>query len=277
MIPTIGRLVAVGRSDVALESPANIRRVIQSIRPNIIVNAAAYTAVDGAEHEPDVAYAVNAIAPRVMAEEASALNALLIHYSTDYVFDGTSRLPYMEDDRKNPINTYGRTKLAGENAICNTGVAHVIFRTSWVYGARGNNFLKTMLRLARERSELRIVCDQVGSPTSSRAIAQATTRVLASVLADGKLVVPEELWGVYNLTASDETSWYGFACEILALDPRRIEQICREVIAVESDAYPTDARRPSYSVLNNGKIKSVFGVSLPSWKSQMADVMTQLG
>ncbi len=187
LLPQLGELVAVGHNQLDLSKPADIRRIIQDVRPQLIVNAAAYTAVDQAERDETTAQAVNTEAPGLMAEEAKKIGAVLVHYSTDYVFDGAKRLPYDEADSANPINVYGKTKLAGEQAIRGSGVPHLIFRTSWVYATRGRNFLLTILRLATEREELRIVCDQTGAPTWGREIAVSTANTLAQVIGRGKI------------------------------------------------------------------------------------------
>jgi dTDP-4-dehydrorhamnose reductase len=264
----LGRVVAPGREEMDLGSGEQIREVVRALRPAVIVNAAAYTAVDRAESEPELARAINATAPGILAEEAARLGALLVHYSTDYVFDGSGDAPYTEAREPSPINVYGETKLAGELAVQGAGGPYLILRTSWVYGARGTNFVRTMLRLARERDELRVVDDQVGAPTWSRMIAEATAQIVGRVGFDAG-GLSRMLSGVYHLTASGTTSWFGFAKEILALDPAREEQCCRSVVPITSDQYPTPARRPRYSVLDNSRIASQFGLHLPHWKTQL--------
>lgn len=252
----LGEVIALDKEDIDLANPDQIIQGIRDIKPNIIVNAAAYTAVDKAEEEPELAMLINGIAPGIIAEEAKKIGAGLIHYSTDYVFDGTKRTPYTEEDEPNPINVYGKTKLVGENAIQAVELPHLIFRTSWVYGLRGHNFLLTILRLAQEKDELRVVDDQIGSPTWCRMIAEAT----ALILAQGK----ESLYdkgGLYHLTSRGETSWYGFAREIL-----RIKGIETPLLPIKSSEYKTLAERPKYSVLYNKKLFNNFSIKLNSWK-----------
>lgn len=268
----LGEVVAVGSGELDLSKPAEIRRAVREMRPDLIVNAAAYTAVDAAEEEPELAMAVNGEAPGVLAEEAQRSDAALVHYSTDYVFDGAKGAPYTEDDEPAPINIYGETKLAGERAVRESGAAHLILRTSWVYGLRGKNFLLTVLRLAREREELRIVDDQIGAPTWSREIAEAT----AQMLGQGKYEAASflrERGGLYHLTAGGQTSWYSFARAILDLDPDREEQVCESVEPVPTSEYPTPARRTPYSVLCNGKLKCDFGFRLPEWYEQLKSTL----
>jgi dTDP-4-dehydrorhamnose reductase len=270
-----GNVVGLTRADLDLAKPAAIREAIRTRRPRVIVNAAAYTAVDRAESERDLCAAINGDAPGVLAEEARRLGALLVHYSTDYVFDGSKRAPYTETDPPAPLNVYGATKLAGEQAIQGAGAAHVILRTSWVYGARGTNFLRTMLRLARERTELRVVNDQVGAPTWSRSVAEATAEIVGYELSRG-----EEpgggLSGLYHVAAAGSTTWYEFARCILEGDPRREEQICRAVVPIRSAEYPTPARRPAYSVLDCTAFGNRFRVALMDWREQLALVLAEL-
>jgi len=257
----LGEVVALDRRLLDLADPAQIRERVREIKPGLIVNAAAYTAVDRAEAEPEPAMAVNGIAPGILAEEAKRIGAAMVHYSTDYVFDGAKTTPYTEEDAPNPLNVYGRSKLAGEQAVQAVGVPHLILRTSWVCGMRGKNFLLTILRLARERAELKIVDDQIGTPTWSRAIAEATARILS---ADTLPVTDAS--GIYHLTASGNTTWYGFAKAILALDPNPSEHVCKHIKPIPTSVYPTPARRPAYSVLLNSKLKAAFGVVLPGWE-----------
>ena len=270
-LATLGDVVAVDRQGMDLANPDSIRNAIRIIRPDLIVNAAAYTAVDKAESEPDLAMAINGIAPGIMAAEAKRLGAAMIHYSTDYVFDGTKTSPYTEEDEPNPLNVYGKTKLAGEQAVQAVGIPHLIFRTSWVYGLRGNNFLRTVLRLAKERSELKIVDDQIGAPTWSRMIAEATGQILAQCKLDLR-----EVGGVYNLTATGRTSWYGFAkaiLELMSLQGAHSSLITHhplpKLIPIATDEYPLPALRPSYSVLSPDKLNQIFGVTLPAWDSSL--------
>lgn len=258
----VGEVVAVDRQQMDLADLDQVRRVIRTVQPKLIVNPAAYTAVDKAESEPALAFRVNAEAPALMAEEARLLGASMVHYSTDYVFDGSAAAPRVEDDATGPLNVYGASKLAGEQAIAAAGIPHLIFRTSWVYGMRGKNFLLTMLRLARERDELRVVADQFGAPTWSRTIADVSAQVLAQAHAGGR-----EWWvqnrGVYHLTAQGQTSWYEFTRAIL--EEAGID--CR-VLPITSADYPVPARRPEYSVLSCERLMARF-CHLPDWKQAL--------
>ncbi|MEO0935481.1 MAG: dTDP-4-dehydrorhamnose reductase [Cyanobacteria bacterium J06641_2] len=266
---TLGEVIPVGRNvtntslRMDLAQPDTIRRVIREVEPDLIVNPAAYTAVDKAESEPELAMMVNGIAPGVIAEEAKRLGAAMVHYSTDYVFDGTSQVPYRESDLTNPQNVYGETKLAGEKAIQAVGVPHLIFRTSWVYGMRGKNFLLTMLRLGKEREELRVVDDQVGAPTWCRMIAEATAQVLSGNRGNVSDFLVEK-GGLYNLTASGKTSWCGFARAIFENDVR--ERKLQRLVGISTDEYPTAAKRPGFSLLDGGKLAETFGLVLPDWE-----------
>ncbi|HKB58598.1 MAG TPA: dTDP-4-dehydrorhamnose reductase [Gallionellaceae bacterium] len=260
----LGRVVALDAAELDLARPAAIRDAVRSIRPDIIVNPAAYTAVDKAEAEKDLVQAVNGDAPGVLAEEAKALGAWMVHYSTDYVFDGEKQGAYVEDDAPNPQSVYGRTKLAGEEAIRAAGGRHLIFRTSWVYGSRGHNFLLTMLRLARERKELKVVDDQIGAPTWCRSLAEMTAQILSQMHRPG--VDAGEVSGVYHMTSSGSVSWHGFAAEILAasgIDP------LPALLPIPSSGYPTPAQRPKNSVLSNEKLARVFGLGAGDWKDNL--------
>jgi dTDP-4-dehydrorhamnose reductase len=252
-----------GRCDLANED--QVRAFVAAIRPDVIVNAAAYTAVDLAESQRDLCFAINATAPGAMAQEAAKMGALLIHYSTDYVFDGTKQGEYFESDVTGPLGVYGASKLAGEQAILASGARALILRTSWVYGLHGKNFLQTILRLAAERSELRIVADQVGSPTSANAIANATVDLIALHRAKANLPV-----GIYHMTAAGSTSWHGFAEAIVAglNNPPR-------VMPIATDDYPTPAKRPANSVLSNDKFHTTFGFRLAPWRQQLQEVLAQ--
>jgi dTDP-4-dehydrorhamnose reductase len=272
----MGEVVALDIEDLDLSSPDAIRAKVREIKPQIIVNAAAYTAVDRAESEPDVAMKVNGIAPGILAEEAKRLSILMIHYSTDYVFDGTKSDPYTETDAPNPLSMYGRSKLAGDEAIQATGVSHYIFRTSWVYAARGQNFLRTMLRLGRERTELRIVNDQIGAPTWATFLAKFTAQVLGQVSGDSDRA--REKSGLYNLTASGATSWHGFAEAIFAEAKNLIPAMkVPKLIPIPTADYPLPARRPANSRLDTYRFTSAFGLKPPSWETMLKECVSELG
>jgi len=258
----LGEVVVVDSKIMNLADADAIRRVVREVAPRIIVNPAAHTAVDKAESEVDLAYAINASAPGILAVEAEKLGALLVHYSTDYVFDGSGARYWQEDDATGPLNVYGASKLAGEQAIQAACQHHLIFRTSWVYGARGANFLLTMRRLMRERPELKIVADQIGAPTWSRMLAEATALILAQHLSPARGADRPEPWGVYHMTNSGETSWHGFAQAIQSLDG---EESRATLLPIPGSDYPTPAKRPLNSRLNNDKLARVFGVRLPNW------------
>jgi dTDP-4-dehydrorhamnose reductase len=283
-LPRLGEVVALDRQQLDLSRFDEIRRVIRQIRPALIVNAAAYTAVDLAEKEHSLAQAINAEAPAIMAEEARRIGAALVHYSTDYVFDGSLNSPYEETDPTNPINVYGKTKLAGEQAIRDSCVHHLIFRTAWLYSTRGKNFLLTILRLATEREELRIVNDQIGAPTWSREIASATAEVLRNFFdRTGNVSAWAELSGTYHMTAGGETSWFEFAKAILeeakkqapspppwfAEATRGKPLLSRVLTPITTAEYPTLARRPAYSVLSNIQTVRTFGIELADWRTQL--------
>jgi dTDP-4-dehydrorhamnose reductase len=288
VLPELGEVIALDRQELDLSRPDDIRRTIREIRPSLIVNAAAYTAVDQAEKDEDVAQAINADAPALMAQEAARIGAGLVHYSTDYVFDGSKHSPYEENDPTNPVSVYGRTKLAGEQAIREAGLPHLIFRTAWIYGTRGRNFLLTILRLASQREELRIVRDQIGAPTWCREIARGTASVLGRLSQDGKgaLSLPET-GGVYHMTAAGVTTWYDFAEAILdeaSHAPPNLSWLAaatggrtlmaRRITPITTAQYPTPARRPAYSVLSNTQLAQRFGVQLTDWRTQLHSAVT---
>lgn len=266
----LGEVVALDVADMNLTDAEAMRRTVREIAPTLIVNPAAYTAVDKAESEPAVAHAVNALAPGVLAEEAARTGALLVHYSTDYIFDGSGSTPWREDAAGGPLNVYGTTKLAGEHAIQTTGCRHLIFRTSWVYGMRGSNFLLTMRRLMRERPELKIVDDQIGAPTWCRDLAEATAQVLSQVVSPAGGFGSAAPWGVYHMTNAGETSWHGFAQAIQALD--EFDEICvpAHLVPIPTREYPTPARRPLNSRLDNDKLEKTFGLRLRDWREALA-------
>lgn len=267
----LGEVIAVGRREVDLADPDSVRKIVREVRPGLIVNAAAYTAVDRAESEPDLAMAVNGVAPGVMAEEAKRLAAVMIHYSTDYVFDGARERPYLEDDAPSPLNVYGKTKLAGEQAIRATGAPYLILRTSWVYGARGNNFLLTVLRLAREKSELEIVDDQIGAPTWARLLAEVTSQIVApqaSPLCRQAVPIPE-VSGIYHAVPAGSTSWHGFAAKILENVYGRPGQTPPKLVPIPTSGYPAPAARPRNSRLSNEKLARTFGLTIPAWEDSL--------
>lgn len=255
----------LGRDAVDLTDLASVETAIEDYRPDVVINAAAYTNVDRAEEEPELAELVNATAPGVMAEMARAGGAWLIHYSTDYVFDGSATAPYPEDAAKHPLNVYGRTKSAGEEAIKQATDRYLILRTSWIYSNGGRNFLNTILRLAAEKRELRVVDDQTGTPTFARALSKSTAQLIER-LSDG----PEQS-GVYNMTCEGATTWYGFACAILRA--AGIEDV--RVTPIATGEFPTPARRPKYSVLDNTRLHRAFGLRLPHWQDSLKGCLAQ--
>ena len=267
----LAQLTAIDVPEVDFTSADSIRNTVREARPDIVVNAAAYTAVDKAETETDLAMKINGVAPGILAEEARKCGALMVHYSTDYVFDGTKTTPYVETDAPNPLGEYGRTKLAGDEAVRAAGGAHLIFRLCWVYGARGSNFMLTMMRLAREREKLRVVSDQFGCPTWSRMIAEATALALKQALASPDA---EGLFGTYHLAAGTHTNWHSFAQAIIDLMPAEGKK-CTTVEAIPSSEYPTPTKRPAYSVLSCEKLKRTFGLQLPSWDESLKRVLEQ--
>jgi dTDP-4-dehydrorhamnose reductase len=268
----LGNVIAVSHREMDLADPDSIRKIIREVRPGLIVNAAAYTAVDKAESEPDLAMAVNGIAPGIMAEEAKRLKTAIIHFSTDYVFDGDMKRPYAEDDIPNPLSVYGKAKLAGERAIQAAGASHVILRTSWVYGARGRNFLLTILRLARERSELKIVNDQIGAPTWSRMLAEVTSQIVAQSFSPlCRQATPiQDVSGIYHAVSAGSTSWYGFAAKILESVPGHAQPASPKLIPIPTSDYPLPATRPRNSCLSNEKLMRTYGLTIPSWDESLA-------
>ena len=251
----LGAVIAPERAALDLSRPDSVAAAVSSVRPDVIVNAAAYTAVDRAERDPAACFAVNAESVAALAQQASGLGALLIHYSTDYVFDGAQRTPYLETDPTAPINAYGRSKLAGEQEIIRSGCRHLILRTSWVYAMRGSNFVLTILKLARERPQLRVVNDQVGAPTWARDVAAAT---LAAVDRSAPLE------GLYHVAAGGETTWFEFARRILTLSGITIP-----VVPIPTSGYPTPAARPAYSVLDSGRFEQATGFRIGPWEDRL--------
>ncbi len=268
---SFGEVFAFDRAQLNLADCDAIRARCRDVKPTLILNAGAYTAVDRAESEPDIAMQVNGIAPGILAEEANRLGAPLIHYSTDYVFDGLSTTPYREDDTTSPQSVYGRTKLAGENAVIAKAKHYLVFRTSWLYGNRRQNFMLTMLRLARERDELRIVGDQIGAPTWVRSVSEATAQCITATDANFHLNIPN---GIYHLTATGQTSWAGFAAAILegVADPARR---AKRVIPITTADYPTPAKRPAFSVLALAKISAASGINPLDWREQLAACLAE--
>ena len=259
----LGEVIGVDRNVMDLADLDQVRDMIRRVKPGLIVNAAAYTAVDKAESEPELAMRINGLAPGVMAEEAAKLGTRLVHYSTDYVFDGSKSAPYLESDPPCPVNVYGASKLAGEQAIQASGVAHLIFRTSWVYGMRGKNFLLTMMRLANEHDELRIIADQYGAPTWSRTIADTTSSILARAAAGSSHNWWANHSGLYHLTAQGVTTWFDFADALLAAAPRK-----PLLVPITSSEYPLPARRPANSRLSCEALIERF-CGLPDWRNSL--------
>jgi len=265
----LGEVHGLDYPEIDLANAEVLEDLVQGCQPQLIVNAAAYTAVDKAENEPERARRINAEAPARLAELACKLGAWLVHYSTDYVYDGNKQTPYVEEDPPAPLNVYGQTKLEGDQSIQASGCAHLIFRLCWVYGTRGQNFLRTILRLAREQETLRVVSDQIGSPTWSRWIAEATALVVQQVLAQPD---PTRFSGLYHLRAAGHTSWHGFASRIVEWMPAA-ERKCREVVAIRTEEYPTPARRPRWSVMSCEKLWRTFRVALPDWETGLRQAL----
>jgi dTDP-4-dehydrorhamnose reductase len=269
----LGEVTATSREEMDLTSDDSIRALVRRVRPHLIVNAAAYTAVDKAESEPELAWRINAEAVATLAAEARTVGAAVIHYSTDYVFDGTKTASYIESDATNPLNVYGRTKLAGEQALAASGIQTLVLRTSWVYGARGKNFLLTILKLAAERPELRIVADQHGAPTAAQEIATATVTIAKSWINLGAT----KQSGIYHLTASGETTWHGFAAEAIRLRAQATPgKNFANLLLIPTSEYPAPAARPKNSRLDCSKLKRDFAVHLPDWKISLAKIMREL-
>ena len=272
----LGEVVAPGRDRLNLANAESIRAVMREVQPRWVVNAAAHTAVDKAESEPELAFAMNAEAPRVLGEEAVKIGAAVIHFSTDYVFDGSGERPWVETDPTGPLNVYGKSKLAGEQALAATGAAYLIFRTSWVYGASGKNFLLSIVRMAREREVLRIVADQHGAPTWSEDLARLAEHVIAKVEREAGDAA-RALSGVYHAGGSGETTWFGFASAVVeALRMREPESKLARVEPIATSEYPTPARRPANSRLNCEKLGQVLGWRMLDWRESLAHVMSEL-
>lgn len=270
-----GEIIAYDHTTVDLAIPDQVRQMVRRNSPDVILNAAAYTAVDRAESEPEQAMSINALAPGILAEEALRTGALLVHYSTDYVFDGSKSEPWAEADLPNPLNTYGRSKLVGEEAICRVGGRSLIFRTSWVYGPQGSNFLLTMLRLGHERSRLNVVDDQYGAPTTTLELADATRTIVAGVL-ESQFGSPDDWAGIYHMTCAGYVSWFGFAQAIFTRSRSRLEGKVPTILPIPSLQYPTPARRPQNSILSNEKLRARFGISLAPWEEALDEVLRVL-
>ena len=271
----LGKLVALGSAECDLANPDQLRDTVRSIKPALIVNAAAYTAVDKAESEPELARKINGIAPGILAEEAKKLGAWLVHYSTDYVFDGTKPGAYSEDDVTSPLSVYGSTKLEGEQAIRQADCRHLIFRTSWVFAARGGNFAKTILRLGRERDTLKIVADQFGAPTSAELIADVSALCLREVQRPGS----DTLSGIYHLVASGETNWHDYARFVLTHAAQlgyELKCHAENVAAIPTGGYPLPAKRPANSRLDTSKLQREFGLYFPDWTYHTKRMLTEL-
>lgn len=281
VLQPLGTVVAVDRAKMDLRSADAICSIIRETKPGVIVNAAAYTAVDQAESEPEIAMAVNGIAPGILAEEAKQAGALLIHYSTDYVFDGAKQEPYVETDTPNPLSVYGKTKLAGEQAIHAVGSAHLVLRTSWVYGTRGRNFLLTIQGLAKERDKLDVVDDQIGAPTWCRSIARTTEEILSALWSRRASSAAPDIRGVYHMTASGETSWCGFARAIVSELAKedgasdRIRLLPSSIKPIPTEAYPLPAPRPRNSRLSNQRLIDTFGTAIADWRSELETCLAE--
>jgi dTDP-4-dehydrorhamnose reductase len=264
-------VISLDRNELDLSQPDQIVDNVRAIKPDLILNAAAYTAVDLAEKEAGLAVAINGVAPGILAEEANRLGVPLVHYSTDYVFDGSASVPYKETDAVAPLGIYGKSKLAGEIAVASTAKRHLIMRVSWLYGNRRQNFMLTMLRLMRERENLSVVSDQIGSPTWVRLVANTTEQALNLSSSKPTLKIKD---GLYHVAASGVTSWHGFAAAILA-NTNDLERRVQNIRAIATSEYPTPAKRPAYSVLNCAKIEAALGVNLPAWDAQLLDCIAE--
>jgi dTDP-4-dehydrorhamnose reductase len=277
----LGEVIAPSRTEMDLANVTSVRETIRTVLPRWIVNPAAYTAVDKAESEPELALAINAEAVKAMGQEARAIGAGVIHFSTDYVFDGSANAPYRETDATGPVSVYGVSKLAGEKALTDSGAGHMVFRTSWVYGPVGKNFLLTILKLARERERLRVVADQYGAPTWSRDLAKMTADVIAQCEAAARghelESVLADVGGVYHAAGAGETTWYGFAAEALRLQQEREPDVrFAQIDAITTAEFPTPAKRPANSRMNCEKLAARFGRKMMDWQDSLREVLTHL-
>jgi dTDP-4-dehydrorhamnose reductase len=285
-LPSLGKVVAPDRTELDLRNAGGLRRAVREIQPQLIINTAAYTDVDRAETDRETAFAVNGEAPGILAREGKKFGAAIVHFSTDYVFDGSKKSPYLETDLPNPVNVYGQSKLAGELTVQGSGAPYLILRTAWVYSRRGRNFALTILRLSTEKEELRVVCDQIGAPTLSREVAAGTVRILQQIGNHGLAADSfSRFSGIYHITAGGETSWFEFAKAILH-ESSEIPQeapwitaatggrprLARRVTPISTGQYPTPARRPAYSVLSNVRLREAFGFQLPAWRTQLKEL-----
>lgn len=266
-----GELICYSRGEVDVADSEQVREMVRAAAPDVILNAAAFTAVDRAESEKELATAINATAPRVLAEEAKRHDILLVHFSTDYVFDGTKRTPWVESDRPNPLNYYGISKLDGERAVQDVGGRYLIFRTSWVYASHGKNFLLTMLRMGKERDQLAVVDDQYGAPTTSVALANATRSVVEGIFAE-RFGGVDKWAGLYHMTCAGQTTWCGFAEDIFRRGKPRMNRV-PEILPIPTSEYPSPTRRPLYSILSNQKLYERFGVRLADWRDELDSIL----
>jgi len=269
----LGEVIALGSAEASFTDLDGLAKTVRAVAPDVIVNAAAHTAVDKAESEPELARTINALAPAVLAEQAKLLNTLFIHYSTDYVFDGSGDTPWLESDATDPLSVYGASKREGEQLIQQSGCQHLIFRTSWVYGARGGNFAKTMLRLAQERDRMKVIDDQIGAPTGAELLSDVTAHALRAARLN------PELSGLYHLVAAGETSWHGYARFVLDFAQRAGVALKVSPDAIEpvpTSAFPTPACRPHNSRLNTEKLQNTFDLHLPSWQIGVERMLTEV-
>ena len=274
ILPILGAVIPFGRNEVDVSDLDVLQKTLEELKPNLIINTSAYTEVDRAEKEPELAMKINAVAPGVMAEVARKISAVFIHYSTDYVFDGKRDTPLAENDPVNPLNVYGKSKLEGEENIKQAGDAFVILRTSWVYSLRGESFVNKVLRWARKNETLRIVSDQISNPTWARVLAEVTSLMITNHKAD-LLETMRERHGVYHLAGSGYTSRYEWAKQIIANDPNRTEQVVRNIEPALSEDFPTPAARPLFSALNCILFEKTFGLRLPDWNNTLKLAMTK--